>query len=840
MTNTTIETRDLDRAQVAPDLALNPFRAHELYRVAGWLGTLPIPYKEKKFPPSGFTGETGKFPTDAQCAAWLDEYKAANIALRVPEGLVGIDIDQYVKDGKQKRGADNLRAMAEREGLSPLPATWSSTRRDPDGPARIRWFRIPKGIKFDGQPVEDVEIVQHGHRYAMVWPSVVAGDEPGEWTQYAWYDPEGAEATHVPPPDGMPWLPADWVEALREVDHRPSQASTPTSGGKVTGGLAELLALAADDPGRNNAWLTKVAGHLARLHEDDRGTYDARLGEADQASDRPHSLTAFRKTADSVWKTHQKNRETRKVTSKAESPETANPGWGYPIQLKDGASNIRNLRAALNDGAIPDVYVQNGQLVKLYDDFGNVELPQGESQKALAPFTNDAFGNEVADHIFFYQEVKDEDSGEYKMRPKQPRQETLRTVLGNRSWPGVPPLRGITRVPILRTDGTILNEAGYDSASGMYLDPMCEFDQVPERPTRDEVDYAFDFIYNKVLGGFPYASQADRANAFAYATHAAGRRFLEGVSDGGVQPTPGANITAGSQGTGKSYLANVVRWTSGGIMTDYRPDETELSKTIVSSLFNKYGSVVILDNVPDGYMVKNTTLANFLTNGLPDARLLGATKNIRMINDMFWVLTGNGTRLSDDNRRRFFDIRLDAKVANPAMRDNFVLGDLESFFKRNRRNRAKYVWCCLVLWRAWIVAGADEATPAMRGSYGWWSRPTAGFLEFLGIEGFMDNYDPGASAEADHWVPFLSAWFAKYSTKRLKVGQLMKDHIDNGERDGWDGSFMLPINANDYQDVRKAGDILSGKIDKVWSNGLVLKSAKRSGSNTYWVEKTES
>ncbi|QER85711.1 phage/plasmid primase, P4 family [Streptomyces tendae] len=332
MTNTTSASRDLVPAQVPSDLALNPYQAYGLYRSAGWLGTLPIPYKKKTFPPSGFTGETGKFPTDAQCAAWLGEYKAANIALRVPEGLIGIDIDQYVKDGKQKRGAENLRAMAEREGLSPLPATWSSTRRDPDGPARIRWFRVPKGIKFDGQPVEDVEIVQHGHRYAMVWPSVVPGDEPGEWTQYAWYDPEDAEAIDVPAPDEMPWLPADWVEALREVEHRPSQVSAAT-GRKSTTSLVELLALPADDPGRNNDWLTKVAGHLARLHEGDRDTYWARLEEADQVSDRPHHPTAFRKTANSVWRRHQESRKGRKMTNETTGGLDLVPSPFKPVKV---------------------------------------------------------------------------------------------------------------------------------------------------------------------------------------------------------------------------------------------------------------------------------------------------------------------------------------------------------------------------------------------------------------------------------------------------------------------------------------------------------------------------
>ncbi|MFF6858493.1 bifunctional DNA primase/polymerase [Streptomyces bacillaris] len=809
----TMEASILDTTQFRLDVPLHDTDRAAHFAALGF-GVVPMP-TNKKMPIHKGWPDLAMTSVEEVEIYWrtFTPYGWQNIALTL-DGWTVVDVDP--KNG----GTASLAMLLEKYDL-PLTRTHHTAsgadslhfiyRADPDRPLKSAPLN----------PVEYPGIdIKTGRGSLIVAPGSMIGGKR--------YQVVSERQAVVAPP---------WLSEIQQAAQHPAASSgrsrTPSrapAGQPGGSSLAALRALPPDHPGRDNSWLCQVAGKLARKHAD-YPAYLRELREIDSESEVPHEEGRFMKTADSIW-----DREQEKP---AETREPVNPEWGYPIQLKDGASNIRNLRTALNSGAIPDVYVQNGQLVKLYDDFGNVELPQGESQKAVTPLTNDGFGNEAADHIYFYKEVKDEDTGEYKKRREQPRQEVLRVVLGNRSWPGVPPLRGITRVPILRIDGTVLNKAGYDADSGMYFDPMCEFDQVPGRPTRAEVDHAFDFVHNQVLGGFPYASQADRANAFAYATHAVGRRFLEGASDGGVQPTPGANITAGSQGTGKSYLANIVRWTSGGTMTDYRPDETELSKTVISSLYNKSGAVVILDNVPDGYMVKNTTLANFLTSGTPDARLLGQTKNIRMINDVFWVLTGNGTRLSDDNRRRFFDIKLDAKMANPAMRDHFVLGDLESFFKRNRKNRAKFIWCCLVLWRAWVVAGADEATPPMRGSYGWWSRPTAGFLEFLGIEGFMDNYDPGASAEADHWVPFLSAWFEKYGTKRLKVGQLMKDHIDNGERDGWDGAFMLPTNAADFQDVRKAGDILAGKIDKVWSSGLVLRSAKRSGSNTYWVEKTE-
>ncbi|MEU6114897.1 bifunctional DNA primase/polymerase [Streptomyces sp. NPDC047117] len=830
------KTGDFPAAQAVAEPAVSPYAAGwRLYREAGWVGTLRLPFLAKKNPPKDFTGRDGDWPTDVQCAEWAGG-TPSNIGIRLPRGVVGIDVDHYTKHGKVKLGADRLAEMVAEWGE--LPPTWSSTRREPDSPARIYLFRVPEGVEFETNPTDDIEAVQFHHRYMVAWPSVVPDDDdPGVKWQYAWYGPGGQVADRVPRPDELAELPQAWVDGLRKTrrtrSDAPQRKCTEPQGTRY--GLAALKNAVSEfvtsPDGCRNDRLNKVGFNMGRL---------VGGGELNEAHVRAELEAAAFETGmdygeDGILPTIESG-----VSSGKQCPRSApDKTKRYEIPLKDGASNIRNLREAINCGAIPDLYVQNGVLVKVFDRYGSVELPQGESEKAVTPLTNDGLGNEMADHIFFYKKSENE-SGETVKQPKQPRQEVLRVVLGNRSWPGVPSLRGITRVPILRADGTVLNAPGYDTASGMYFDPMCAFDDVPDEPTGEQVDYAFDFVYNKVLGDFPYASQADRANAFAYATHATGRRFLEGASDGGVQPTPGANIVAGSQGTGKSYLAKVPLWTAGGTEVDYSTDEHELSKTLVSSLYNKRGSVIILDNVPDGYLVKNTTLARFLTSGLPDARILGQTKNIRMINDMFWVLTGNGTRLSDDNRRRFFDIELDVGMANPAMRDSFVLGDLESFFQRDRRNKAKFIWCCLILWRAWVAKGAQETTCAMRGSYGWWAKPTAGFLEFLGVEGFMDNYDPGASAEAEHWVPFLAAWHAKYGRDRLKVNQLMRDHIDNGANDGWDGSFMLPTNVSDRRDVRTAGDILSGKVNHVWGRtgepSLVLRKASRSGSNTYWVE----
>ena len=50
-----------------------------------------------------------------------------------------------------------------------------------------------------------------------------------------------------------------------------------------------------------------------------------------------------------------------------------------------------------------------------------------------------------------------------------PEARLLTSVLAPRTWPGMRPLNGITGSPVLRPDGSLLQEPGYDRATGLYL-----------------------------------------------------------------------------------------------------------------------------------------------------------------------------------------------------------------------------------------------------------------------------------------------------------------------------------------------------------------------------------
>lgn len=186
--------------------------AARAYRKAGWQGVLPLKNGTKWPPPEGFTGRAGEWPAGLLVLEWEDRFPNGGVALRVPRGVVGIDVDCY----GAKRGDETLEALTQRYG--PLPPTWSSTSRGP-GPSRILLFRCPEDLELPGAPGPSIEVIQHHHRYLVVWPSVVEG------RRYRWYDPAGELSDGIPRLDELAWLPDDWHHLRRPP--RPVQEFVP-------------------------------------------------------------------------------------------------------------------------------------------------------------------------------------------------------------------------------------------------------------------------------------------------------------------------------------------------------------------------------------------------------------------------------------------------------------------------------------------------------------------------------------------------------------------------------------------------------------------------------------
>lgn len=181
------------------------------YGAAEWTGVIPLRQADKIVAVKNVTGRDGKQTRPDQYAGdrALELFGEFNLGLRMPRGLIGLDIDAGY-DGKT--GAASLEALEKRFGK--LPQTYSSTARG-KGPSRIMFFTVPEdcGELSPYTPgFKDIDVIQHHHRYAAVWPSV----HPKTQQTYRWYTPDGEllRDGFLPPRDAFAALPAEWLEYL--------------------------------------------------------------------------------------------------------------------------------------------------------------------------------------------------------------------------------------------------------------------------------------------------------------------------------------------------------------------------------------------------------------------------------------------------------------------------------------------------------------------------------------------------------------------------------------------------------------------------------------------------
>lgn len=188
------------------------------YLAAGFRGPLPVPYREKDPVPIDFNKRVSKYPSKEKIQEWADG-RRSNICVRLAgvdeeHEIIGIDVDQYAKGDKDKKGHDQLLRLQNR--LGKLPDTWISSSRT-DGKSGIRYFRVPRGLAFRGKVDKDIEVLRKGHRYAMVWPSV----HP-DGMLYWWFPPsvdpdengKGAWDGKLPDARKFPLLPDKWTDFL--------------------------------------------------------------------------------------------------------------------------------------------------------------------------------------------------------------------------------------------------------------------------------------------------------------------------------------------------------------------------------------------------------------------------------------------------------------------------------------------------------------------------------------------------------------------------------------------------------------------------------------------------
>jgi RecA-family ATPase len=243
--------------------------------VAGYW-PLPLPPRKKASPPEGYTGRNGRRVDPADVDRWITENRSGNIGLRLPRGVIGIDVDAY-KDEHHVVAWEELIAR-----YGPLPdAPWCSSRDD--GVSGVRLFRVPEDWEAAGKlpeasnGVSPGEVIQWHHRYVVCPPSI----HPDSGRAYRW---RSGSITNVA---DLPELPQPWLAPLGAATASTRQDSrrvtTPPAGDPV--GVRP-----GDDFNERADWLSDILGpHGWQRHHESGGTlYVTRPGKSTREG---HSAT---------------------------------------------------------------------------------------------------------------------------------------------------------------------------------------------------------------------------------------------------------------------------------------------------------------------------------------------------------------------------------------------------------------------------------------------------------------------------------------------------------------------------------------------------------------------
>ncbi|MEQ1569576.1 MAG: hypothetical protein ABMA64_28320 [Myxococcota bacterium] len=334
----------------------------------------------------------------------------------------------------------------------------------------------------------------------------------------------------------------------------------------------------------------------------------------------------------------------------------------------------------------------------------------------------------------------------------------------------VPRLIGLTPLPVLRRDGSVLSTSGHDADSGLYCQlpsQLRALDRVA--PTRDE---ARSLLLDHVLGDFPFARPSDRAHALALLLVPLVRHLIDG-------PTPLHLVEAPTEGTGKTLLADVAHLLATGTPADPTPlptREEEVRKKLTALLLAS-PTLVLLDNV--NHTLDSPSLAAALTKDRWSDRLLGQSAVVHLPNRAIWVATANNPSTSRELARRCVRIRLDAGVERPWLRACFRYPDLLAWV---RSERPRLVSAALSLARGWLADGAPEGSVTL-GSFTRWSAVIGGALASAGVDGFLadrDEFAPAANPEEDLWLVFVARWAEVHGEAEVDGRVLLTLAVETG------------------------------------------------------------
>jgi hypothetical protein len=369
--------------------------------------------------------------------------------------------------------------------------------------------------------------------------------------------------------------------------------------------------------------------------------------------------------------------------------------------------------------AQPDLFDLRGELAQW-------DAAADEGRGALRLMTSDTLTDFLADRV---DTVKVSASGTSKsvLLPSRLAKTLLRT-----SGAGLRACSGVVRWPIVRPDGTVAAQRGYDRATGLVVAPVEDIKPVPDRPTGADVSAALGEL-GQLFGAFPYASRSDYAATLGMYLGPLLRHFLPAGTR-----SPLHVVTATGPGSGKSYLsAEGLEVLYGARRLSADQSARELQKTIIAALEKKADTgVIAFDNFQTGGRITGPQWARWITEPVISGRVIGTGRTPEIPNDFLWTVNGNQVRVGEDMGRRSVVISLASDADDPS-----AVTHPFDFLEELNRRRGAVLWALLVLVRNWTADPVEARTvrAVQLGQFSAWMTAMASILDAAGVEGFNED-----------------------------------------------------------------------------------------------------
>lgn len=306
-----------------------------------------------------------------------------------------------------------------------------------------------------------------------------------------------------------------------------------------------------------------------------------------------------------------------------------------------------------------------------------------------------------------------------------PPENVVNAVHVSNDWPRVPVITGIVSSPVLRADGTILSTAGYDKATGLYLDSDCTFP-----PLMNTGEALAQFA--EVLHDFPFATPAHRNGWIASLITILARPAFAGNS-------PFFLVDANASRVGKGLLTDVLTMIVEGRRAcrySWSKDNEETRK-LISTVGMSGSPYLLFDNIKG--TLGGPALEKAMTTAVWGDRLLSLNRQVQFPINFAWIGTGNNCALTVDMLGRTQHIRLNTNLENPAERSGFRHNDLLAYVKANRH---KLAMAALSIPAGFVRAGRPDQKLVPWGGFEAWSDLVRGSIVWAGLA------DPGNARAA--------------------------------------------------------------------------------------------